>query len=714
MGRYTIGKSVMSWGGDDVQTITFIVTEDCNLRCKYCYITHKSNGKVLDIDVARKFIDFILETDSIRKSEAIVLEFIGGEPLLEAELIDQICDYFKIQSYKNGHNWYWNYRINITTNGINYSSEPVQKLINKNKGKIGVGITIDGTKEKHDLQRVFPNGEGSYETIMKNLDLWLKQFPGETKVTFASADLSLLKESIIHLWKLGIQDVAANVVYENVWEDGDEHIFEEQLLKLADYIIENDLYDLYTCTLFDDSIGMPYKKEDLRLTSCGAGKMIALSPTGDLYPCMRYYDYSLNHKNGYIIGNVDDGIDMDKVRVFETVMYQYQSDEECLECPVAQGCGFCQGLNYDEADTETNFQRTKYICKMHKARVRANQYYFNKLYHMKNIRRDNPMRYKKELLFLLSDDFASICSYHNYCTGKDIMSDANLQKGLQFAFQNFYRPILVYGNNEIKIQSYFEKYDILFMLPAKSYIQELEQYEYCLIFDEKYHDYIETVPFQGNIIFNINSENISILGESIVELMKHCNRINLNVLDYNSAFNFVTYEEQLKYVADHVIQRYREEGVHKEINVLTDILFMQEHEGCQAGNNMLTYAPDGKIYICPAFYAEEESIGNIDDGILIKNQHLLTGKYMPLCNSCDTYQCENCKYINKKHTKEVNVSPAFQCKKAHIERKISRIIQDELNKEVDFPNELSDVSYYDPIYNLNLLGELNGYYKENC
>ena len=62
----------------------------------------------------------------------------------------------------------------------------------------------------------------------------------------------------------------------------------------------------------------------------------------------------------------------------------------------------------------------------------------------------------------------------------------------------------------------------------------------------------------------------------------------------------------------------------------------------------------------------------------------------------------------------MNVSPAFQCKKAHIERKISRIIQDELNKEVDFPNELSDVSYYDPIYNLNLLGELSGYYKENC
>ncbi len=87
---------------------------------------------------------------------------------------------------------------------------------------------------------------------------------------------------------------------------------------------------------------------------------------------------------------------------------------------------------------------------------------------------------------------------------------------------------------------------------------------------------------------------------------------------------------------------------------------------------------------------------------------------MPLCNRCDTYQCENCKYINKKYTKEVNVSPAFQCKKAHIERKVSMKIQEELNDTWNFSNKLSDIIYNDPIYNLNLLGELNGYYKEKC
>lgn len=78
-------------------------------------------------------------------------------------------------------------------NGVNYSDVKVQNFIKKNYGKIYISITLDGTKEKHDMQRVFPNGEGSYDIIRKNVDLWLKQFIGNTKVTFASDDLSLLR-----------------------------------------------------------------------------------------------------------------------------------------------------------------------------------------------------------------------------------------------------------------------------------------------------------------------------------------------------------------------------------------------------------------------------------------------------------------------------------------------------------------------------------------
>lgn len=108
------------------------------------------------------------------------------------------------------------------------------------------------------------------------------------------------------MWNDGIKDVSANVVFEDVWKEGDDKIFEDQLKALADYIIDNDLHNKYRCTLFSDSIGGSYAEDDMLSTSCGAGKMMALGPTGDIYPCMRYYDYSLNNKEGLVIGNIED------------------------------------------------------------------------------------------------------------------------------------------------------------------------------------------------------------------------------------------------------------------------------------------------------------------------------------------------------------------------------------------------------------------------
>ena len=73
---------------------------------------------------------------------------------------------------------------------------------------------------------MFPNGSGSYYIIEKNYKLAVNQkFTDSTKVTFGSEDLKYLKESIIHLWKMGIQSVPANVVYEDIWKDGDDDIY---------------------------------------------------------------------------------------------------------------------------------------------------------------------------------------------------------------------------------------------------------------------------------------------------------------------------------------------------------------------------------------------------------------------------------------------------------------------------------------------------------
>lgn len=96
MGCYKIGKTPPQWSSK-AQTITFVVTEDCNLRCKYCYITHKASNKKMSFETAKKFIDYILTAD-IETADSVIVDFFGGEPFMEVSLVDKISDYFKLKT----------------------------------------------------------------------------------------------------------------------------------------------------------------------------------------------------------------------------------------------------------------------------------------------------------------------------------------------------------------------------------------------------------------------------------------------------------------------------------------------------------------------------------------------------------------------------------------------------------------------------------------
>ena len=371
------------WQGGIAKNITFIVTKDCQLACKYCYLVGKNAQERMSWDVAKKAIDYILSHEEDYTEESVVWDFIGGEPFLEIDLIDKICDYLKMEMFRLNHHWFNSYRFSFSTNGLNYDSEKVQNFIQKNISHLSIGITIDGTKKKHDLNRIYKGGgeRGSYDDVVRNIPLWLKQFPhGSTKVTISSDDIPYIKESVLHLYSLGIHEVNINCVFEQVWEDGDDKKFEDQLMQLADAIIDGGLYKDYACSFYTEHMGKPMDCVRENQNWCGAGRMLAIDAAGNFYPCTRFAQYSLRDKKAWIIGNVNDGIDKNKIRPFLTLDRCTQSSQECIDCEVASGCAWCQGENYDAADTATIYQRATAICKMHKARVRANNYYWNKLY----------------------------------------------------------------------------------------------------------------------------------------------------------------------------------------------------------------------------------------------------------------------------------------------------------------------------------------------
>lgn len=377
-----IKENTRVWLDGDAKNITFIVTKDCQLACKYCYLVGKNSKERMPFEVAKAAVDYILGNPDIFPDSSVIWDFIGGEPFMEIDLIDRLCDYIKTEMYRLNHKWFDSYRFSFSTNGINYDSERVQRFIEKNHTHLSIGITIDGTRRKHDLNRVYKGSErGSYDDVVRNIPLWLKQFPnGGTKVTISSPDIPYIKESVLHLFSLGIHEVNINAVFEDVWQEGDDALFEDQLMQLADAMIDGELYKENTCSFFREDIGKPLDVNLENNNWCGAGKMLSIDAEGNFYPCTRFAAYSLRSKEPVIIGNVRDGINQNLLRPFLTLDRITQSPAKCIACEVASGCAWCQGENYDAAATPTIYQRSTAICLMHKARVRANNYYWNKLY----------------------------------------------------------------------------------------------------------------------------------------------------------------------------------------------------------------------------------------------------------------------------------------------------------------------------------------------
>jgi radical SAM peptide maturase (CXXX-repeat target family)/CXXX repeat peptide maturase len=694
-----MGQLTPSWKEGESKYITFCVTEDCNLQCKYCYMTGKNKLKKMTFDIAKKAIDYILSDRNFFNEKAVVWDFIGGEPFLEIELIDKICDYIKLEMYRLNHPWFENYRFSFSTNGLLYSTPKVQEYIKKNISHLSVGISIDGNKVKHDMQRIKKDGSGSYDEVAQNIPLWQKQFPGAmTKATFSHDDLPYLKDSIISLWNNGINIVAANVIFEDVWHDDDDIIFENQLRELGDYILENEKWKEYSVRFFDPNIGFPVSDEVKKRNFCGTGNMIAIDCEGNFFPCVRFYDFSLDNKEGRNIGNIYEGINYERLRPFKTLSLELQSKEECTNCNIASGCAWCTAYNYDIADTDTIYQRSTAICKMHKANVRASEYFWNKFRQHTGIKskRDEIKELHnkniKYLQFITSDNIIPHCNYHSDKKSKKIMDNYIFEKGLDFARENNFKPVIL-GN--------YERYNI----PKHN-----DYYYINNLVKDNNNNSIDIIDNSCNIV-NSNSdicillmdrENIKEIYNNINKLVENYNRINLILQDIEKYTNedIIIYDEQLDKINSLIVNKYKEKYIF-ELNVLTDLLYSKQNQNCDAGESTYALAPNGKIYMCPAFYFYNPNsyIGNLEDGVNIKNPELLSIDNSPICKVCDVFSCSRCKFLNKKITCELNTPSHIQCKINHIQRNKSRELMILLKQEGmnNFPNELEEICYLDPI-----------------
>jgi uncharacterized protein len=370
------------------RVVTFQVTEACNLSCSYCYQTCKSS-KRMSFNTAKRLMDYLLSDQSdyinTKNTLAVILDFIGGEPLLEIDLIDQICDYWLARCIELEHPWAYHYQISMCSNGVLYFDERVQAFLCKHHGHVGFSISIDGDERLHDSCRVFPDGSGSYGIASRAAEHYMENF-GElgSKITICPENLPYLSQAIQYFVNMGYRDINANCVFENVWDISHARLFYHQMKRLADYLLDGDLYKEVDCSLLHERFFRAIDPDNNQNWCGGTGAMLACDPDGNLYPCLRYMPSSLGgQQEPYIIGTVDTGIGdtachRDCIACLNAVTRRSQSTDECFGCPIAAGCAWCSAYNYQVFGTPD--KRATFICDMHKARALANVYYWNRVY----------------------------------------------------------------------------------------------------------------------------------------------------------------------------------------------------------------------------------------------------------------------------------------------------------------------------------------------
>lgn len=379
-----------------VKTVTFQVTDTCNLCCSYCYQINKHTNR-MSFETAKKFIDLMFEDHEREGSylykdncQALVVEFIGGEPLLEIDLIEQICDYFMWKAISLKNIWAETAMFSMISNGLLYFDDKVQHFLKKYNKKLSFGISVDGCKELHDMCRVDANGKGSYDIASAGCLHYKENYDKNmlTKMTIAPANVEWTYKALINLIEnLHYEVIHCNCVYEKGWTAEHAKELYKQLKMISDYILENDLEEKIFISILWDNPGALDVNEDRNY--CGStGSMLAVDPFGKIFPCIRFMDTSLGDRvEPFCLGDVENGIGIlpkhkDKINILDSITLTSQSTDECINCPIQSGCGWCTGYNYQETGTPN--KRVTYHCIMHKARFLATSYLWNKAYKKHN------------------------------------------------------------------------------------------------------------------------------------------------------------------------------------------------------------------------------------------------------------------------------------------------------------------------------------------
>ena len=313
-----------------INRITVHVSNDCNLRCKYCYAQGGNYGLGrgnMSLETAKAFVNFcVKEFDRVCR-----IVFFGGEPMLNINAMETICNSFK--QYRKERKISYIPSFILVTNGT-ILNDRLMSFINTNIDI--VSVSIDGPVDVHDANRVFIDGKGSYNRtasfIRKLKESSNVQLQYEATYTRTHLEKQVSRESVMEFLdnefglngavvdedSIGLQpllDYWENL-YENFVKERNFKYLPEDFFHVFSLIINNE--ENHVCQVVK--------------------KIFAVNADGEIFAC-----HLLNGVERNCLGNIR-GINIfNSTPSFQFVLedMQFKNTEKCLSCWAQRLCGGC-------------------------------------------------------------------------------------------------------------------------------------------------------------------------------------------------------------------------------------------------------------------------------------------------------------------------------------------------------------------------------------
>lgn len=347
-----------------IKAMCLHIAHDCNLACKYCFAgegEYCGDRSLMSFEVGKQAFDFLIANSGTRKN--LEVDFFGGEPLMNFEVVKQLVAYAREQ--EKIHNK--NFRFTLTTNGVLLDEEVMDFA---NKEMYNVVLSLDGRKETNDRMRVSRNGKGSYDLIVPKFKEMVKRRGDKEyyiRGTYTHYNTDFTKD-ILHMADLGFTKLAMEPVVASpdapyALKEEDLPVLFDQYEKLAAEMVrreKNGKGFTFFHYMIDLEGGPCIAK---RIAGCGVGtEYVAVTPWGDLYPCHQFVG-----DENYLLGNVFDGITNEEVRS-RFKMCNIYTRPQCNDCFARLYCsGGCSANAYHATGSIEGIYELG--CKLHRKRV---------------------------------------------------------------------------------------------------------------------------------------------------------------------------------------------------------------------------------------------------------------------------------------------------------------------------------------------------------